>query len=136
MQIHDLRPKTSRRGIKRIGRGGKRGTYSGRGQKGQKSRAGRKMRPGLRDTIIRTPKLRGFKNKPKSDKPIALRIERLNNIKEKEITREVLEKYGIKSAVKIVGGGELKEAKNIVGIKISASAKKAVESVGGSVTNK
>jgi len=136
MQLHELKPKTLRKGIKRIGRGGKRGTYSGRGQKGQKSRAGRNIRPGLRDIIIRTPKLRGFRNKPKSDKPTALKLERLNKISEKEINREVLAKYGIKVAVKIVGGGEIKSAKDIIGIKVTGSVKKAIEKAGGTVINK
>ena len=39
MQIHELKPNHKRKTGKRIGRGGKRGTYSGRGVKGQKSRA-------------------------------------------------------------------------------------------------
>lgn len=135
MQLHNIKPKTSRKGIKRIGRGGKRGTYSGRGQKGQKARAGRNIRPGLRDTIIRTPKLKGFKNKPKQTQSVAVRIERLAKISEKEINREVLAKYGIRWPAKIVGGGELKEAKDIIGIKTSVSAKKLIEAAGGSVKN-
>jgi len=45
MQIHQVTPKTKSKKGKYIGRGGKRGTYSGRGIKGQKARAGRKMRP-------------------------------------------------------------------------------------------
>jgi large subunit ribosomal protein L15 len=133
MQLHELKPKISKRGIKRIGRGGKRGTYSGRGQKGQKSRAGRNIRPGLRDIIIRTPKLRGFRNKPKRTKSVAVNLGRLAKISEKEINREVLAKYGIKWPAKIVGGGELKEIKNIIGIKASAPAKKLIEAAGGSV---
>ena len=133
MQLHELKPKTSRRGIKRIGRGGKRGTYSGRGQKGQKARAGRNIRPGLRDIIIRTPKLRGFKNKPKQTQSVAVKLERISKMTEKEINREVLAKYGIKWPAKIVGGGEIKEAKNIVGIKTSASVKKMIVAAGGSV---
>lgn len=43
MQIHQLNPKQKKKNKKRIGRGGKRGTYCGRGVKGQKSRAGRKL---------------------------------------------------------------------------------------------
>ena len=42
-----------------MGRGGKRGTYSGRGVKGQKSRAGARIRPAIRDFIQQIPKLRG-----------------------------------------------------------------------------
>lgn len=54
---------------KRIGRGGKRGNYSGRGIKGQKARAGRKIRPALRDIILKFPQMRGkgFKSKSKVD---------------------------------------------------------------------
>ena len=62
MQLHELRPVHKNKSKKRIGRGGKRGTYSGRGMKGQKSRAGRKIRPAIRDLIQRTPKLRGAKD--------------------------------------------------------------------------
>lgn len=52
---------------KRIGRGGKRGNYSGRGMKGQKARAGRRIRPALRDVILKFPQLRGkgFRSKSK-----------------------------------------------------------------------
>jgi len=63
MQLHDLRPKHKIKGKKRIGRGGKRGTYSGRGIKGQRSRAGRKFKPAIRELIKRYPKLRGYKFK-------------------------------------------------------------------------
>ena len=48
---------------KRVGRGGKRGTTSGRGTKGQKSRSGHRIRPAERDLLIRIPKLRGYRNK-------------------------------------------------------------------------
>ena len=61
MQIHQLQLKDRSKSKKRIGRGGKRGTYSGRGIKGQKSRAGAKVRPALRDIIKKIPKKRGYK---------------------------------------------------------------------------
>ena len=38
MQLSNLKPKTARPKHKRVGRGGKRGTTSGHGTKGQKSR--------------------------------------------------------------------------------------------------
>ncbi|RKY30246.1 MAG: 50S ribosomal protein L15, partial [Candidatus Omnitrophota bacterium] len=41
MQIHNI--KSQSRNKKRVGRGGKRGTYSGRGIKGQRARAGAKI---------------------------------------------------------------------------------------------
>ena len=64
MQLHEVVPIHKNKSKKRIGRGGKRGTYSGRGMKGQKSRAGHKISPAIRDLLQRTPKLRGVKNKP------------------------------------------------------------------------
>lgn len=45
MHIHTLSSNLSTKSRKRIGRGGKRGTYSGKGQKGQKSRSGSKISP-------------------------------------------------------------------------------------------
>jgi len=62
MQLHELNPEHKNKTKKRIGRGGKRGTYSGRGMKGQNARAGRKLRPAIRDLIQQLPKLRGSKN--------------------------------------------------------------------------
>lgn len=63
MQIHQLKSTSWKKSRKRVGRGGKKGTYSGRGMKGQKSRAGRKPRAGFAggDTslIKRLPKKRG-----------------------------------------------------------------------------
>ncbi len=59
MQMHNLKPKTKRKKMAQIGRGGKRGKTSGRGTKGQKARAGHKIRPELRDYIKKLPKLRG-----------------------------------------------------------------------------
>ena len=61
--LHKLEANPNKTSKKRIGRGGKRGTYSGKGVKGQKSRAGKKIRPAVRDLMNQTPKLRGVKNK-------------------------------------------------------------------------
>ena len=58
MQAHEL-TKSSGRKHKRIGRGGKRGSFSGRGIKGQKARAGRRIRPQIRDIIKKIHKRRG-----------------------------------------------------------------------------
>ena len=62
MQIHELKPKHKTSAKKRVGRGGRKGTYSGHGMKGQKSRAGRKMVPMIRELIKRYPKLKGYKS--------------------------------------------------------------------------
>src|SRR3972149_633000 len=69
MQAHELRPpKGSKRARKRVGRGNAsgHGTYSGRGVKGQKARAGRKPKLGFEGgqtrLIKRLPRRRGFTN--------------------------------------------------------------------------
>ncbi len=59
MQIHQVKRRNKNKGKKIVGRGGKRGTTSGKGTKGQNARSGRKKRPELRDIIKRIPKLRG-----------------------------------------------------------------------------
>src|SRR3989304_666219 len=69
MKLNELAPTPgSRKNKKRVGRGNGsgHGTYSGRGCKGQKSRAGCKMRPGFEGgqlpLIKRLPRKRGFVN--------------------------------------------------------------------------
>jgi len=106
---------------KRIGRGGKRGNYSGRGMKGQKARAGRRIRPAERDLIIRIPKLRGFKFKGlkhiKKNNIFLINLETINkqfNENESVDFQSLLEKKLIKIPkskknfkIKILGKGDL-----------------------------
>jgi len=61
MQIHQIKTIHKEKEPKRVGRGGKRGTYCGRGGKGQTARAGHKMQPVIRELIKRYPKLRGYR---------------------------------------------------------------------------
>lgn len=65
MQLHELKSIHRKKQRKRVGRGGKRGGFSGKGIKGQKCRAGRKMQPLIRQIIKRYPKLRGYRFKSK-----------------------------------------------------------------------
>ena len=51
----ELKRKTQNKKPKLVGRGSKRGKTSGRGTKGQKSRAGHKIRPEIRDRIKKLP---------------------------------------------------------------------------------
>jgi len=66
MQLHQIQPLNKRKSKRRVGRGGKRGTYCGRGMKGQKARTGAKVRPEIRDLIKKIPKIRGYRFKRKS----------------------------------------------------------------------
>jgi len=63
MQIHELQPK-KRSTRKRVGRGGKRGTYSGKGNKGQMARSGNNKEPIIRGLIKKYHKLRGYRFNP------------------------------------------------------------------------
>ncbi len=60
MQLHELKRVTPNKSEKRVGRGGKRGKTSGRGTKGQKARAGHKIRPDYREKLKKLPKQRGY----------------------------------------------------------------------------
>src|SRR4030042_3545818 len=140
MQLHELKTIYKNKSRKRVGRGGKRGTYSGRGQKGQKSRAGHRIRPAQRDLIQRLPKLRGIKFPSIKTKALVLNVDDLaKKIKSNIINRESLLKAGLirKSdrKIKILGPrkGEIKQALQIEGLEISEKLKKAIESSGGSV---
>ncbi len=122
-----------------MGRGGKRGTTSGKGQKGQKSRAGHRIRPAIRDFLMRIPKLRGSKNKPTSSKFVSVNLGTLEKkIKESVIDRETLIKYNIvkgsEKNIIVLGSGDLKRALEIKGLKVSQGAKKKIEEAGGKIT--
>ena len=112
---------------KRIGRGGKRGTTSGRGTKGQKSRSGHRIRPAKRDLLIQLPKLRGYRNKSIRAKFAVINVGNLNKLKETLLTKKNLGK------VKILGGGDLTKAVTVEGLKVSKSAREKILKAGGSV---
>lgn len=132
MQLHQLKPTQKKKRKKRIGRGGKRGTYSGRGVKGQKARAGRKIRPEIRDFIKKIPKKRGYRFKAKP-KPQTVNLKDLERYyKENEIVSpETLLKKGLIvrvkgriPKVKILGkSGKLTKKLKIKNCKISKSVK-------------
>ncbi len=140
MQLHELKPTQKIKSRKRVGRGGKRGTYSGRGMKGQKSRAGHRIRPAERDLIQRLPKLRGFKFRPLKSKPVIINIGNLaGKVKSNIINRQTLLEAGLirKSdrKIKILGlkKGEIKQAFQIEGLEVSKKLRKAIESAGGTI---
>lgn len=142
MQLHQLQPKHRLKKRKRVGRGGKRGTYSGKGIKGQKSRSGRKMQPIMRELIKRYPKLRGYRQvvKPRFGTTVNLRtLEKEFNsgdkitpfvLFEKKIIRKIKGKI---PSVKILSQGEIKRKLIIEGCGVSKAARAKVEMAGGVV---
>ena len=152
MQIHNLQKPSHIRNKRRVGRGGKRGTFSGRGVKGQKSRAGHRIRPAIWDYILKTPKLRGMNRKSnvskfgssqKNTKPtFAINLYTIDkHFDDKQVVnpstlvkKGVVEQYkGKLPLVKILGNGTIQKAVSIQGIEVSASAKIKIEQAGGTI---
>ena len=140
MQLHEIRPTNELKSKKpRVGRGGKRGTYSGRGQKGQKAHAGRGLRPAVRDLLMKLPKLRGYNNNPLKKKPLAVNVGDLHKIEGGVVNIDSLKKSGLikstrKTTVKILGKGELKKALKIENLPVSKEAQVKIEKAGGEIT--
>lgn len=144
MQIHELKI-SKRKNRKRVGRSGKRGTYSGRGMKGQKSRSGVSINPlfeGGRSSLMeRLKKMPGFKSP--HPKKININLNDLErNFKAGDIISiDSLVKTGLvgkievrTAKVKILGDGKLAKKLSIdKKILMSKSAKKAIEKAGGGV---
>ncbi|TSA44105.1 50S ribosomal protein L15 [bacterium] len=138
MQIHELRSKFKVQKKKRVGRGGKRGTTSGKGQKGQKSRSGHRIRPAERDIISKLPKLRGVKNQSKIKPETELDVRSLaklavNGLVNKKILLEKGIIKRISEKVKVLSNGEVTGAITLEGIQVSAGAKAKIEKAGGKV---
>jgi large subunit ribosomal protein L15 len=142
MQLHELQPKHKNRGKKRVGRGGRKGTYSGHGMKGQKSRAGRKLEPIIRGLIKRYPKVKGYRAFRIENYVAVVNLEVLDkNTKDGEtINPENLIIKGLVSKikgktpkVKILGKGNLTKKLVVEKCQTSKTAKDAIEKAGGSI---
>ncbi len=144
MQIHQLKPNHKSKDRMIVGRGGKKGTYSGRGGKGQSARSGRKMVPIIRELIKRYPKLKGYRSFVLEDYSVVVNLNVLDkNAKDGEIINpQNLVKKGIIRMVKgkipnvkILGAGKITKKIVVENCKISKTAKEAIEKAGGSVKN-
>ena len=142
MQLHNLKKHSSEKTSQRVGRGGKRGKTSGKGTKGQKARAGRKLRPEIRDIIKKLPKRRGYRFKSIQQKSLPIDLATLENIfasgdtvpvQTLKARNIVPRKLGGNITVKILGGGDLSKKLTIRGLDVSASAKAKIEKAGGAV---
>ena len=131
----------SKKDRKRVGRGDGSGygTYSGRGSKGQKSRAGYKMRPGFEGgqlpLIKRLPRKRGFTNIFRTEYS-TVSVGVLSSFDSgSEVTPEKLVAAGIikslKNPIKILADGDIKHPITVKANKFSASARAKIEAAGG-----
>ena len=153
LNLSNLKPAQRKKDAKRVGRGlgsGK-GRYSGRGIKGQKSRAGsHKMRGGFEGgqmpLYMRVGKLRG--NTSKDAMPVGpfrtktyhvnLRDLEARFDEGAEVTPEALVEKGLirntRFDVKVLGGGELTKKLTITVHRASATARERIEAAGGSLS--
>ncbi len=145
MQLHTLKRNTPNKKSAQVGRGGTRGKTSGRGTKGQKSRAGNKRRPHIRDIIKKLPKLRGrgknsfvsFELKPKTVNLSFIDthfkagdIVNPSVLLEKKLVKHI---RGVTPKVKILGTGEITKKVTISHCLVSESAEKKIVAAGGEV---
>ena len=124
----------------RVGRGhgSGNGKTAGRGQKGQKSRSGGKVRVGFEGgqmPLFRRMPKRGFKNVNRKDYAI-VNLETLNKFEDgTEVTPALLVETRVvkdeKDGIKVLGNGELTKKLTVKASKFSASAKAAIEAAGG-----
>ena len=152
LNLSSLKPAQARKDRKRVGRGlgsGK-GRYSGRGIKGQKSRAGsHKMRAGFAGgqmpIYMRLGKQRGATSKdampigPFRTSTAPVNVGSLDRFADgAEVTPESLVEIGLlkntKTDVKLLGNGELKRKLTVRVHAISATAREKVEQAGGTVS--
>lgn len=144
MRLETISPSPgSRKARKRVGRGdgSGHGTYSGRGCKGQKSRAGYRMKPGFEGgqlpLIKRLPRKRGFTNIFRIEYSV-VNLTRLNVFEpESEVDLEKLITAGIvkslRRPVKILGEGDIDRPLSVKAHKFSAAARTKIEAAGGTV---
>ncbi|MBI3930668.1 MAG: 50S ribosomal protein L15 [Chloroflexi bacterium] len=144
MRQNELSPSPgAKKNRKRVGRGNGsgHGTYSGRGCKGQKARAGYKMKPGFEGgqlpLIKRLPRKRGFVNIFKAEYSV-INLSELSAFESgSEVTPEKLAAAGlIKSLghpVKILAEGDITFPLSVQAHKFSVAAKAKIEAAGGRV---
>ena len=142
MKQHELTsPAGARKNPKRVGRGqgSGHGTYSGRGCKGNKARAGFSVRPGFEGgqlpIIKRLPEKRGFVNLFATRYNV-VNLSQLDVFEAgSEVDAATMLSAGLintlKCPVKVLGTGEIERKLSIKAHKFSATAKQKIEAAGG-----
>jgi len=141
-RLHTLKPRPgAKHRRKRLGSGESsgHGKTSGRGGKGQSARSGSSIRIGFEGgqmpLIRRLPK-RGFNNKRFKTQYLPINILSLNQFSDGDtvdasVFRRVGLANGLSSGIKILGSGELKRRLFVKASAFSATAKAAIEKLGG-----
>ena len=140
--LHNLRaPRGATSAPKRKGRGqgSGLGKTAGRGQNGQRSRAGGNVRPGFEGgqmpLIRRVPK-RGFWNRSRTEYQV-VNVRDLSKLKGDDVTpASLLESFLVAKVgqpVKILGFGEVDRAVAVKGCAVSQKAREKIEAAGGRI---
>lgn len=142
MRLHNLKPRPgAKHRTKRLGQGESsgRGKTSGRGGKGQSARSGSSNRIGFEGGQMplarRIPK-RGFNNNRFRTTYAPVNLAELNEFEEgSTVDSLALQKIGLVNgtilAVKVLGDGELTKKLHVKAAAFSASAREAIEKLGG-----
>ncbi len=145
VELSTLKPgRGAKKTKRRVGRGNASGagTYSGRGQKGQRSRsggAGGLKLKGMKARLQNVPKLRGFKSGKPKPATVSLTDIDKHFVAGATVSPQQLKKQGLvdiipTTGVKILASGKLTKKVTVSGCKLSAAAKAAIENAGGTVT--
>ncbi len=141
LKMHHLRPAAgAKKAATRVGRGeASKGKTAGRGTKGTKARY--QVRVGLEggnlNSIMRTPKLRGFKNPFRVEYQV-VNLEKLAELYPKggDVTvGDLVAKGAVRKneKVKVLGNGDIAVKLNVAVDKVSGSAEQKILAAGGSV---
>ena len=144
MKLHELKPETTTKKRKRVGRGmsSGHGKTSGRGLGGQKSRSGGGVRPGFEGgqmPLMRRMPKRGFTNIFAKEYAI-INVRDLNRFEDNTtITPELLIQEGlvkrgkVVDGIKILGDGDVEKKLTVKAHKFSKTAAEKIEAAGGKV---
>jgi large subunit ribosomal protein L15 len=141
LKVHHLRPAVgAKKDRTRVGRGeGSKGKTAGRGTKGTKARYG--VRAGLEggnlNFVMRTPKLRGFKNPFRVEYQV-VNLEKLAVLYPTggDVTvADLVAKGAVRKneKVKVLGTGDIAVSLNVAVDKVSGAAEQKIVAAGGSV---
>jgi large subunit ribosomal protein L15 len=141
LKVHHLRPAVgAKKDRTRVGRGeGSKGKTAGRGTKGTKARYN--MRVGFEggniNFVMRTPKLRGFKNPFRVEYQV-VNLEKLAELYPAggEVTiSDLVAKGAVRKneKVKVLGDGDIAVKLNVAVDKVSGSAEQKIVAAGGSI---
>jgi large subunit ribosomal protein L15 len=141
LKVHHLRPAAgSKKAKTRVGRGeGSKGKTAGRGTKGTKARYQVKagLEGGNMNFIMRSPKLRGFKNPFRVEYQV-VNLDRLAELYPKggDVTiSDLVAKGAVRNneKVKVLGNGDITVKLNVAVDKVSGSAEQKIVAAGGSI---